>query len=167
MALPTAANLTLGDGVNPSAVVTFNATMIQALDYARQQNTQTVSGVTSPLYSDWKEYLINVGLKVVMPNAIQLFAQAQLGQTLILMAPPVPALTHAVAMSNITFAASGGAPSPTYSFTATGLPAGLTLDAASGVLSGTPTTPGVYSVTLTVVDQLTNTAITVIPIVVN
>jgi len=38
--------------------------------------------------------------------------------------------------------------SPT-SFTATGLPAGLTFNTATGVISGTPTTPGTYSIALT------------------
>jgi hypothetical protein len=35
------------------------------------------------------------------------------------------------------------------SFTATGLPPGLTLDPVTGVISGTPTTPGTYVVTIT------------------
>ncbi|WP_065964603.1 ice-binding family protein [Curtobacterium sp. UCD-KPL2560] len=40
-----------------------------------------------------------------------------------------------------------GTPSPT--FTATGLPAGLTIDSTTGVVSGTPTTPGAATVTVT------------------
>lgn len=40
-----------------------------------------------------------------------------------------------------------GTPTPT--FTATGLPAGLTIDAATGVISGTPATPGTSTVTIT------------------
>ncbi|MEM7126668.1 MAG: putative Ig domain-containing protein [Chloroflexota bacterium] len=37
-------------------------------------------------------------------------------------------------------------------FSATGLPAGLVIDGASGLISGTPTTPGVYAVTITASD---------------
>jgi type VI secretion system secreted protein VgrG len=40
-----------------------------------------------------------------------------------------------------------GTPTPT--FTATGLPAGLTLNGTTGVISGTPTTPGTSRVTIT------------------
>ncbi|WP_439692653.1 ice-binding family protein [Curtobacterium sp. SP.BCo] len=42
---------------------------------------------------------------------------------------------------------STGTPTPTY--TATGLPAGLTIDGTTGVISGTPTTPGSSTVTIT------------------
>ena len=43
-----------------------------------------------------------------------------------------------------TFTASGS-PAPTFAVTAGTLPPGLTLNATTGVLSGTPTTPGVYN----------------------
>jgi hypothetical protein len=39
------------------------------------------------------------------------------------------------------------------SWSATGLPAGLSIDAATGLVTGTPTTPGPYSVTLTATDS--------------
>ncbi len=74
--------------------------------------------------------------------------------TVTVTAPPTtsaPAFTSAVPSGgatagvayNYTFVASG-TPAPTYAVTAGTLPPGLTLNATTGVLSGTPTTPGVY-----------------------
>ena len=37
-------------------------------------------------------------------------------------------------------------------FRATGLPPGISLNPGTGVLSGTPTTPGIYPITMTVTD---------------
>ncbi|WP_343061373.1 M4 family metallopeptidase [Nocardioides luti] len=58
--------------------------------------------------------------------------------------------TVGTAISSFTLAASGGT-SP-YTWTATGLPAGVTIGASSGTVSGTPTTAGTYSVTATAKD---------------
>jgi hypothetical protein len=53
---------------------------------------------------------------------------------------------------SLTLAATGGrAP---YSWSATGLPAGLTLDSATGAISGTPTTAGPATVKVSVKDAL-------------
>ncbi len=45
--------------------------------------------------------------------------------------------------------ASSGYPAPTFAVTAGALPAGLSLDAVTGAVTGTPTVAGAYSVTIT------------------
>jgi len=51
-----------------------------------------------------------------------------------------------------TFTLSGGSPAYYWTADSATLPPGLTLDALSGVLSGTPTTAGVYNFTIYVID---------------
>jgi hypothetical protein len=63
--------------------------------------------------------------------------------------------TVGTAISNITLSASGG--TAPYTWTATGLPAGLTIS-TGGVISGTPTTAGTSSVTVTAKDSVATPA---------
>ena len=59
----------------------------------------------------------------------------------------IPPLTVGAAAS--TTLVGNGNPAPTYAVTAGTLPAGLTLNTTTGVISGTPTTAGAYSFTVT------------------
>ena len=85
----------------------------------------------------------------------------------------LPAATVGTAYSQ-TVSATGGTGSYTYSVSAGALPAGLTLNAARGVISGTPTTAGASSFTIRATDGsgafgtraysvTTNAAVTVNP----
>lgn len=65
----------------------------------------------------------------------------------------LPAATAGSSWSQ-TLTASGG--SMPYSFSATPLPAGVTLNPATGVLTGTPFVPGSYSFQVTATDSLSN-----------
>jgi hypothetical protein len=59
------------------------------------------------------------------------------------------------AITAVTMTGTGGMGAP-YTFTATGLPAGLTM-ASNGTISGTPTVSGTFSYTVTVTDKSGNT----------
>ena len=59
------------------------------------------------------------------------------------------------AITPVTMVGSGGSGGP-YTFTATGLPAGLSIS-TSGTISGTPTVSGTFSYTVTVTDSAGNT----------
>jgi hypothetical protein len=60
-----------------------------------------------------------------------------------------------VAITPVTMTGSGGVGGP-YTFSATGLPAGLTMS-SSGTISGTPTASGTFPYTVTVTDKAGNT----------
>ena len=70
-----------------------------------------------------------------------------------------PAFASAV-YSSVTMTAAAGV-APYHNWTASGLPAGLVINATTGVISGTPTTIGVYPVTIGVTDTSTPTNKTV------
>lgn len=61
--------------------------------------------------------------------------------------------------------ASGGV--PPYTWTANGLPDGLSIDSATGVISGTPATPGNFSFTVRVSDSVSTTAVDLFRLAVN
>ncbi len=71
--------------------------------------------------------------------------------------PAPPSGTIGVAYTD-TLTAAGGTPPYTFSISAGTLPAGLTLNASTGVVSGTPTTAGTSSFTVKVTDAKSATA---------
>lgn len=72
--------------------------------------------------------------------------------TLIITTQSLPNGTQSVAY-NATLGAAGGTPPYTWSVISGSLPAGLTLDAGSGLISGTPTTPGTSLFQIQVADS--------------
>src|SRR5262249_16999965 len=74
--------------------------------------------------------------------------------------PPVSAncvvinAVQGVAITPVTMVASGGVGGP-YTFSATGLPAGLTMS-STGTISGTPTVTGTFNYTVTIKDAAGN-----------
>lgn len=83
-------------------------------------------------------------------------------RTLEIMVHPAPALAT-TSVSNlyqdsvsqgVTFGVTGGIAPYSWTITAGSLPTGLTLDAQTGTVSGSPTTPGIYTFTIRVTDSL-------------
>lgn len=64
--------------------------------------------------------------------------------------PGAQSSPHGSAISTLTIAAGGHGPSLTY--TASGLPTGLSIGSANGQITGTPTVVGLYSPIVTVTD---------------
>ena len=104
-----------------------------------------LAGLTSTV--SWNE--VEGGVTVGPPN----YAEAVSGYAL---PPPTTscvAITavEGVAITPVTLTGSGGTGAP-YTFTASGLPAGLTMS-TTGTISGTPSVSGAFSYTVTVTDK--------------
>ena len=72
--------------------------------------------------------------------------------TLAISPPSVPAATLNTAYPPLALSASGGTAPYSYAVTAGGLPAGLSLNTATGGISGTPTAIATYNFTITATD---------------
>ena len=70
-------------------------------------------------------------------------------------AAPSATGTVGTAYTSVTFSASGGVGSYTYALNSGTLPAGLTLNSSTGVLSGTPTTAASYTFAVKATDANT------------
>lgn len=80
------------------------------------------------------------------------YTMAVAAPTITLAPTTLPALAVGTAFSH-TLVASGGQPAYSYAIAAGALPAGMVLNTATGVLSGTPTHAGSYSFILTATDS--------------
>lgn len=76
----------------------------------------------------------------------------RIANSLTVSASPAATATVGVAYAGFTVAASGGRAPYSYGIWGGQLPPGITLDASTGEVAGTPTTAGSYSATLSATD---------------
>ncbi len=124
------------------AAITTILANFQAAEDINLGDPATIQGV---------EYLASVGLLTVA-RAAQILAN----QPYLMVTAPTITATNGTAIAPINAQATGGSGTG-YAFTATGLPAGLSIS-ATGQISGTPTTAGSYSYTVNVTDSVGDTA---------
>jgi hypothetical protein len=100
-------------------------------------------------------------LTVSVEDAVEQAASATVLLRLVLLpleiVTPMPAFVVGVPAS-VTLVARGGEGPYTYAVTSGSRPAGLSLNGSTGVIAGTPTTPGAYSFDITVTDVRSTTA---------
>lgn len=122
--------------LSPTGTTTFNGKTYALLDLSRYNVQQ-----------GWVNETASLGSAAPIQGQVYQFEVVS-PRILILNGPP----SSATANSSYTFTyQASGLPAPTFAVTAGSLPPGLTLSAA-GVLSGTPTTGGIYSGTVTASD---------------
>ena len=115
--------------------------------YLDGSNTRSVVGLFSYFGKELTQFFLDPPIGCGAPPPAVFLACPAGGGTAIVGTPYSKALV-----------ASGGTPPYTFSIIGGALPPGLTLNTSTGVISGTPTTPGVYSYTAKVTDSLSQTA---------
>ncbi|HUN35669.1 MAG TPA: glycoside hydrolase family 3 C-terminal domain-containing protein [Trebonia sp.] len=127
-----------------STTVTFNLT---------QQNLQYWNSSSNAWATSTGSYGIEVGdSSASLPLSGTLaVAASQLGQPVTLASPGPQANLAGQAASAVTLSGTDSTSGQTLTYSATGLPAGLSISSA-GVISGTPTTDGTSTVTVTAKD---------------
>lgn len=143
-----------------TVVFSVAATGNPAVSYQWMKNGTPISGAT-----DAKLVLANVPITAEGNYSVQVSNSAGTlnSQTANLSLQPFfVSTTIADANENSTYSetipVSGGAAPYSYALVGGTLPSGLSLDSATGVVSGTPTVNGSFNFTVEVTDSLTNTA---------
>lgn len=113
----------------------------------------------TPTTSTGSPFSVTVKVTDAASNSVSRTYSLAISNVLSIASPTtLPAAALNTAYAPVTVTAGGGL--PPYTYTATGLPAGLSIAIATGIISGTPTTAAgtPYSVTVTVTDSSGKTA---------
>lgn len=151
--------------VNESQATGLGATWSGDLPAGGATYTATVDGIgtgdplTPGLYSDYG----SLGRYTI---SIDTGGAAQPPAPALAIKPEAPAAATVGTAYSATLATASGGTAP-YRFSATNLPAGLSLDAAKGSVSGTPSAAGAFDVAVTVTDTKGATAKTTVRVTVN
>ncbi|HEY0660566.1 MAG TPA: putative Ig domain-containing protein [Lysobacter sp.] len=158
IANPVSATVAYGSGANPITLnITGGTPTSVAIGTAPANGTAIASG-TSITYQPAAGYAGPDSFTYTATNVGGTSAPATVTITVtaptITLAPAaLPDATYGVAY-NQTFTASGGTGPYSYALTGT-LPTGLTFDSGTATLSGTPTQPGSFPITVTATDSST------------
>jgi hypothetical protein len=153
-----------GPGViNSPSVFTFNKVGPSFYNVSQPNSTALIPNEASGVQGlIWASFDGTTNDPIVYPNGSY---TNLLAAVLIQISPAngsLPNGTNNVAYGPILFTATGGAFSPPYSWSASGLPAGLTMTnsatvVSGGILSGTPTQSGTNTFTVQITDAATRT----------
>ncbi|ELM3721176.1 putative Ig domain-containing protein, partial [Aeromonas hydrophila] len=150
------ATVAANSSANPITLnITGGAASSVAVASAASHGTATASG-TSITYTPTAGYAGSDNFTYTATNASGTSSPATVTitvstPTLAITPTTLPDGTQGMAYSQ-TLTASGGSAPYTYAITAGSLPAGLSLNTSSGVISGTPSVSGTFNLTLTATD---------------
>ena len=157
------ANQTVTQG--QSASFSVAATGAAPLSYQWQKNGSAISGATAAMYTTPATTSADNGAQFVVVVSNSKGSATSNAATLTVTAASSVKITTASlpngqvqAAYSATLQATGGTTPYTWSVSGGSLPAGLTLAASSGAISGTPTTAGTSSFTIQVADSAGNKA---------
>lgn len=143
--------VTASGGVSPYTFSVSSGTLPAGLTLAA--NTGIVSG--TPTTAGSNTFTVRAAdAEIIAITASQSYTLTVV-PTLSITTTSLPAANIGVSYTT-TITATGGVSPYTFAITTGSLPTGLTLNSATGVLSGTPTTAGAFSVIITVTDSATN-----------
>jgi hypothetical protein len=135
----------------PTNTITRTGTLPAGVTFTdNNNNTATIAGTPAAGTQAGSPYAwVITAANGAPPDATQNFT-FNVTCPVITVSGTIPALVVNVAMTPVTFTQVGGNPPITWS--ATGLPTGLTINPATGDVTGTPTVTGTFNVTITASD---------------